>query len=71
VHLVARLVHGGFKLLDTQFVTEHLRQFGTIEVNRDEFQTLLEGALEIEADFGSLPAHTLPEEIVKLVSARA
>ena len=28
VHLVARLIHGGFQLLDTQFVTEHLKQFG-------------------------------------------
>ncbi|MCB1514793.1 MAG: leucyl/phenylalanyl-tRNA--protein transferase, partial [Hyphomicrobiaceae bacterium] len=34
VHLIARLVAGGFTLLDTQFVTEHLRQFGTIEVDR-------------------------------------
>src|SRR5215470_17510353 len=35
VHLAARLVHGGFTLLDTQFVTDHLRQFGTLEVDRD------------------------------------
>ena len=31
----ARLIHGGFTLLDTQFVTDHLRQFGTVEVDRD------------------------------------
>ncbi len=35
VYLCARLIHGGFSLLDTQFVTEHLRQFGTIEIERD------------------------------------
>ena len=45
VYLVARLKFGGFELLDTQFVTGHLARFGAIEVSRDEFQRLLEGAL--------------------------
>jgi leucyl/phenylalanyl-tRNA--protein transferase len=45
VYLVARLIYGGFALLDTQFVTGHLARFGAIEVSRDEFQRLLEGAL--------------------------
>ncbi len=71
VHLVARLIHGGFKLLDTQFVTEHLRQFGTIEVNRDEFHARLESALTFDARFESLPANTSSADIVKLVSQRA
>ena len=51
VHLAARLIEGGFTLLDTQFVTEHLRQFGTLEVPREEFHTLLEQALGVEGDF--------------------
>lgn len=55
VHLVARLIAGGFTLLDTQFVTDHLRQFGTIEVDRGTFQGLLEGALSQNADFNTLP----------------
>ena len=42
VYLCARLIHGGFTLLDTQFMTEHLRQFGAIEIDRAEFHTLLE-----------------------------
>jgi len=45
VYLIARLIHGGFVLLDTQFVTDHLARFGAIEVTRSEFQRLLEGAL--------------------------
>ncbi|MGD9503222.1 MAG: leucyl/phenylalanyl-tRNA--protein transferase, partial [Methyloceanibacter sp.] len=45
VYLVARLIYGGFALLDTQFVTGHLSRFGAIEVSRDVFQRLLEGAL--------------------------
>ena len=38
VHLVARLKAGGFKLLDTQFVTDHLRTFGAIEVPRRQLR---------------------------------
>lgn len=55
VHLVARLIAGGFTLLDTQFVTDHLRQFGTIEVDRGTFQETLEAALQVQADFHALP----------------
>ena len=54
VHLCARLIHGGFSLLDTQFVTEHLRQFGTIEIEKAEFQERLQEALSREADFRRL-----------------
>ena len=54
VHLAARLLHGGFQLLDTQFVTDHLRQFGAIEVSRDAFQVLLERGLREPADFHRL-----------------
>src|SRR6476646_2260514 len=38
IYLVARLKYGGFQLLDTQFVTNHLASFGAIEVSRAEFQ---------------------------------
>ncbi len=54
VHLAARLIHGGFRLLDTQFVTDHLRQFGTQEIERPVFQRLLEEALSADADFKAL-----------------
>jgi leucyl/phenylalanyl-tRNA--protein transferase len=50
-HLVARLRRGGFRLLDTQFVTKHLTQFGAHEVERAEFRTMLAHALEINAEF--------------------
>ncbi len=35
VYLAARLKYGGFTLLDTQFLTDHLAQFGAIEVPRE------------------------------------
>ena len=51
VHLAARLRRGGFRLLDTQFVTEHLRRFGAVETPRREYHRLLERALLAEANF--------------------
>ncbi len=49
VHLVARLRLGGFTLLDTQFVTSHLAQFGAVEVPRDAYKQLLEQAARLAA----------------------
>jgi len=46
VHLVARLIKGGFHLLDCQFMTEHLRSFGAIEVPREAFKALLADAID-------------------------
>jgi len=54
VHLVARLRAGGFKLLDTQFVTEHLMTFGAVEVPQRQYHKLLEAALSGEGDFAAL-----------------
>jgi leucyl/phenylalanyl-tRNA--protein transferase len=60
VHLAARLVTGGYSLLDTQFVTPHLLQFGAIEIPRETYRALLDGALEREAVFpAELPASAL------------
>jgi leucyl/phenylalanyl-tRNA---protein transferase len=55
VHLLARLIAGRFSLLDCQFVTEHLRQFGTVEVDRKTFHRHLENALRKPGDFLALP----------------
>lgn len=49
--LVERLKRGGFTLLDTQFLTEHLARFGTVEVPREEYRRLLEGAIVRDAVF--------------------
>ena len=55
VHLVARLRAGGYRLLDTQYVTEHLRTFGAVDVPKRRYHRLLEEALTGEADFAALP----------------
>jgi len=53
VHLVARLKAGGFVLLDTQFVTEHLEQFGAVEIPRAEYRRRLAAALRVQGYFRS------------------
>jgi leucyl/phenylalanyl-tRNA--protein transferase len=50
-HLVALLRQGGFALLDTQFVTEHLKRFGAVEIPRQEYRGLLARALAAPARF--------------------
>jgi leucyl/phenylalanyl-tRNA---protein transferase len=55
VHLVARLKAGHYRLLDTQFVTAHLKTFGAIEVPRPAYHKLLDAALVGEGDFSALP----------------
>jgi leucyl/phenylalanyl-tRNA--protein transferase len=55
VHLIGRLRAGGFKLLDTQFVTDHLKSFGAVEVSRRQYHKLLTAAVESDADFAALP----------------
>ncbi|MGE5537218.1 MAG: leucyl/phenylalanyl-tRNA--protein transferase [Gemmatimonas sp.] len=50
-HLIARLRRGAFRLLDTQFVTKHLSQFGAREITRAEFRRLLAQALDVGAEF--------------------
>jgi|SRR6185312_6145455 len=49
VHLVEGLKHGGFLLLDTQFITAHLARFGAVEIPRGQYLRKLQDALNHEA----------------------
>ena len=53
VHLAARLSKGGFRLLDTQFETPHLRQFGVVEIAREEYRARLARAVRTPVQFPS------------------
>src|SRR6185295_3771728 len=57
VHLVARLKAGGYRLLDTQFLTDHLKSFGAVELPRGRYHRMLTAALKDAAEdaFGSEP----------------
>lgn len=71
IYLCARLIHGGFRLLDTQFVTEHLRQFGAREVNKRDFQSRLNEALGVAADFRLLDYNAPPERIIDIIRSHS
>ncbi|MDP6709495.1 MAG: leucyl/phenylalanyl-tRNA--protein transferase [Alphaproteobacteria bacterium] len=68
VHLVGRLKLGGYILLDTQFVTEHLQQFGAVEIARKDYLRRLEAALEISADFYCAGAELSAETILQSIT---
>jgi leucyl/phenylalanyl-tRNA--protein transferase len=52
-HLAAHLVAGGFRLLDAQFITDHLASLGAEEIPRSVYLERLAGALEAEGRLGS------------------
>jgi leucyl/phenylalanyl-tRNA---protein transferase len=64
VHLVARLRFGGYALLDCQFQTEHLAQFGTIEIGRLAYRRQLAAALKLGGNFHAAPADWSPEGVL-------
>jgi|LWDU01.1.fsa_nt_gi leucyl/phenylalanyl-tRNA--protein transferase len=51
LHLIDRLKVGNFSVLDTQFITEHLKTFGAYEIDQDKFLIILKKALLVEANF--------------------
>jgi leucyl/phenylalanyl-tRNA--protein transferase len=62
--LVDRLLDGGFRLFDTQFLTEHLASLGAIEVDRKAYHRLLDEARALPASFESPPVRS-PQEVVQ------
>lgn len=55
VKLVEHLNAAGYKLLDTQFITDHLKTMGAIEISRYEYHALLKDALEVPTSFHLAP----------------
>ncbi len=68
VHLIARLKCGGFTLLDAQFLTDHLAQFGVIEAPRRHFKEALAHALRLPADFHRMPADLAPDQLLQSIA---
>jgi leucyl/phenylalanyl-tRNA---protein transferase len=61
VHLVGRLRAGGFLLLDAQFQTDHLAQFGTVEIARKAYRVMLEKAMNSPAEWNAIQAGGIPK----------
>ncbi|MEO8811831.1 MAG: leucyl/phenylalanyl-tRNA--protein transferase [Caulobacteraceae bacterium] len=68
VHLAARLKAGGYRLLDTQFTTDHLERFGAREISRADYRRRLTAALSTEADFFAMPVQAGGEAILQAIS---
>lgn len=66
-HLAARLRFGGFRLLDAQFTTPHLAQFGAQVLPRRIFHALLGAALDADADFLALPAGADGAALIEII----
>lgn len=71
VHLVGRLIAGGYILLDAQFMTEHLSQFGAKEISRADYKMRLETALAAPADFYLLPPQAAGAAVLQAISQRS
>ena len=51
LHLIERLIVGNFKLLDTQFINNHLKQFGAMELSNKDFKKILDKNINREVNF--------------------
>lgn len=67
-HLVARLKVGRYRLLDTQFMTEHLAQFGAQDISRNEYRRRLGAALGRDSDFYHLPAYANGDQVLQAIN---
>lgn len=68
VHLVGRLKRAGYRLLDTQFITKHLEQFGAVEIARADYHQRLEAALAFSADFSLGGASLSAAEVLQSIT---
>jgi leucyl/phenylalanyl-tRNA--protein transferase len=68
VYLVARLKFGGFRLLDTQFITPHLQQFGAYEITRKQYAEYLCAALSETGDFYLLDEDASAGEVLQAIT---
>ncbi len=66
-HLVGRLLAGGYVLLDTQFITEHLTQFGAREISRRDYLERLRLALQVNARL-AVDQPAVGAEILQLIT---
>jgi leucyl/phenylalanyl-tRNA---protein transferase len=69
IHLAARLVAGSFCLLDTQFLTQHLAQFGAVEIDREAYHLRLQSALERTGDFTALAGNASGLTVLEILDA--
>ena len=65
VALVDRMKARGFTLLDVQFMTDHLRRFGAVEIPRDQYEEMLHLAIKRHCQFddeSESPSHGIEDD---------
>lgn len=67
-HLVAIMKAGGYRLLDAQFITDHLKQFGAVEIDHDDYMTQLGDALSHMGRFDGPVLYSNMERLLSLQS---
>jgi leucyl/phenylalanyl-tRNA--protein transferase len=67
-HLIGRLIVGGYRLLDTQFLTSHLAQFGAQDIPRAHYRKRLSQALAAQADFVAMDAYAPGASVLQAIS---
>ena len=70
VHLMFRMKAGGFSIVDTQFITKHLTQFGAVEIPRLRYREMLADALSIRADIHAPVTNAIVDSILNFVPAK-
>jgi leucyl/phenylalanyl-tRNA--protein transferase len=68
VHLVGRLIVGGYRLLDTQFVNDHLTQFGVEDIAKADYKARLAKALAASARFSALPLQACGADVLQAIT---
>lgn len=63
-HLVATMKAGGYRLLDTQFINDHLKNFGAIEITHKDYMSELGDALGHMGRFGPVPDYSETERLL-------
>ena len=68
LYLIARLKQGGFSVLDTQFCSEHLAQFGVREIPDSDYQKILAAKLGDKTDFNSAPDYLSTTTVLQSIT---
>jgi leucyl/phenylalanyl-tRNA--protein transferase len=68
VALIARLKVGGYRLLDTQFNTDHLKRFGAETISQATYRDLLDAAIDKPSDFFALPEGVSGDQLLQSIT---
>ena len=69
IYLIARLIFSKYTLLDTQFFSPHLENFGAIDIERKKFSQILAQAMKVHCKFSKLPEKMCGKDILQIIDS--